>query len=286
MDSSNHWYGHAHILAEYCGLDPENPPRIDGVLQHGWTFVHGFGGAHNPPHGFAKYAWSDVCRRRGQAHGWRDYHVIGAPFLYLNRVMPPEPDAPEPEGTIWYPFHGTVDFEQVEGSHADLIKEIREHEDGPVTICLYYVEYDQPEVRKHYEDSGFRVICHGRRGQYWQGGDTDFLRKQLTELRRHKRVASNRLTTALFYGAAIGLQPALYGDPMTFVDGRTGFDASEWLPDVFPEMHSADIDQLTAQRIALRELGADALMSPEELRIALGWQHLWAAQQEEERTTA
>ena len=49
MDSSNHWYGHAHILAEYCGLDPDAPPRIDGVLQHGWTFVHGFGYGHRPP---------------------------------------------------------------------------------------------------------------------------------------------------------------------------------------------------------------------------------------------
>lgn len=280
LDSSNHWYGHAHILAEYCGLDPQNPPRIDGVLQHGWTFVHGFGGSHQPPHGFTKFAWSDVCRRRGQAIGWRDYQVIGAPFLYLDKVMPPGPDDPEPEGTIWYPFHGTKDFEQVEGDHGSLIDEIRAHEDGPVTVCLYYVEYDDPEVRKHYEDSGFRVICHGRRGLFWQGGDTDFLRKQLKELRLHKRVASNRLSTAIFYGAAIGLQPAVYGDPMQFVGGKEGFDFTELLEHFYPELHGTAIDRPTAQAIALRELGADALMSAQELRVALGWQGIWQAEQE------
>lgn len=283
MDSSNHWYGHAHILAEYCGFDFDSPPRIDGVIQHGWTFVHGFGSAHQPPIGFTKLAWSDVCRRRGQAIGWRDYAVIGAPFLYLDRIMPPDANAPEPEGTIWYPFHGTKDFEKVEGSHADLVKEIQDHEDGPVTVCLYYVEYEDPAVRAHYEDAGFRVICHGQRGLLWQGGDTDFLKRQLTELRRHRRVASNRLSTAIFYGAAIGLQPAVYGDPMTFVDAKEGYDATELLEHWYPELHGTDIDRAAAQRIALRELGADYLMSPEELRITLGWHEEWQRRQQDEK---
>src|SRR5262245_31609709 len=115
MDSSNHWYGHAHILARHCGLDAQQPPRINGVIQHGWTFVHGFGFGHRPPEGFAKYVWSDVCRRRGQSIGWRDYYVIGAPFLYLLQ-QEPQPQE-EREGTIWYPFHGTADYEQLTGNH-------------------------------------------------------------------------------------------------------------------------------------------------------------------------
>jgi len=40
---ANHFYGHAHVLAGYCGLDPDDPPRIDGYLQHGWNVVDGLG---------------------------------------------------------------------------------------------------------------------------------------------------------------------------------------------------------------------------------------------------
>lgn len=281
MDSSNHWYGHAHILAEYCGFDFDSPPRIEGVLQHGWTFVHGFGFGHNPPPGFTKYVWSDVNRRRGQAIGWRDYVVTGAPLLYLDGMTPRDPDAPKPEGTIWYPFHGTVDFESVEGSHADLIHEIRETEgDRPVTVCLYYVEYEQPDVRQHYEDAGFRVISHGRRGRLWEGGNTGFLKEQLAELRRHERVASNRLSTAIFYGAGLGLDAGVYGDPMEFVGGRAGFIGENLLEHTFPGLHGRFLDRDHAGTVARRELGADALMSPEELRLALGWQQRWLERQE------
>ncbi|WP_265447738.1 hypothetical protein [Flexivirga meconopsidis] len=275
MDSSNHWYGHANILADYCGFDFDAPPRIEGVVQHGWTFVHGFGFGHQPPIGFTKYAWSDVCRRRGQAIGWRDYQVIGAPMLYLDRLLPPAPDDPEPEGTIWYPFHGTIDYEAVSGDHDRLIAQINEVEDGPVTMCLYYVEYEIPAIRRKYEDAGFRVITHGRRGQFWKGGDTDFLIKQLREVRRHKRLCSNRLATATFYGAAMGKECGIYGDPMEMHGVKPGFDGGPLLDWTFPQMRGEHLDPGAAQATADRELGRDALMSPDELRLALGWQHEW-----------
>ncbi|CAM2923515.1 MULTISPECIES: hypothetical protein [Dermacoccus] len=271
MDSSNHWYGHAHVLAEYCGLDAEHPPRINGVIQHGWTFVHGFGYGHNPPGGFAKYVWGDVNRRRGQAIGWRDYVTIGAPFLYLDRLRPRAEDAPEPEGTIWFPFHGTVDWESVHGDHDRLIREIQEVEDGPVTMCLYYVEYEQDEIRERYEEAGFRVITLGQRGTFYQGGTTNFLERQLDELRKHKRVASNRLSTAMFYGIASGLDPAVYGDPMDIPGIKQGFDGTHLLEKTFPELHGVHLDLEQARAVCDEELGRDYLMSPTELGLALGW---------------
>lgn len=272
MDSSNHWYGHAHILARYCGLDDADPPPIKGVLQHGWTFVHGFGYGHRPPLGYARFAWSDVCRRRGQAIGWREYYIIGAPFGYLMAMEPPDPNAPEPEGTIWYPFHGTVDFEGVSGDHSDLIAEIKDTEPGPVTMCLYYVEYEQPAIRQEYEDAGFRVICHGRRGTKWAGTTSNFLHNQLRELRRHKRVCSNRLSTATFYGMAAGLEAGIYGDPMELVDVKDGFNGQRLLEHTFPELHTAHVDIERGRELARQELGLDQLLDPTELKLILGWQ--------------
>jgi hypothetical protein len=269
MDSSNHWYGHAHILARFCGLGDGAPPRINGVIQHGWTFVHGFGFGHQPPEGFARFAWSDVCRRRGQAIGWRDYYVIGAPFLYLAQ-MDPEPQL-ERKGTIWYPFHGTPDYESLVGDHSRLIDEIKEVETGPVTVCLYFIEYEQQEVRRRSEDEGFRVICHGSRGAKWRGGSANFLDNQLAELRRHERVASNRLSTAIFYGTAMGCEPAVYGDPMELVGVKEGFNGERLLEAWYPELHGQHLDLQACREIADEELGRQWLLSPDEMVMVLGW---------------
>lgn len=271
MDSSNHWYGHAHVLARWCGLDEENPPPINGVIQHGWTFVHGFGAAHKPPAGRPKFVWADVNRRRGEAVGWSNYLVIGAPFAYL-AAQEPVPDE-ERHGTIWYPFHGTVDFEQVVGDHHRLVREIREVEGDDVTVCLYYVEYENPVVRGYYEDAGFRVICHGHRGALWQGTDRFFLHRQLAELRRHKKVASNRLSTAIMYGSLVGCESGIYGDPMDFQGVKDGFDGQPLFQAWWPYMFGEHADTEAAQALARSELGADLLLPPEELAHLLGWTH-------------
>ena len=267
MDSSNYWYGHAQALAQYCGLDAL--PPIHGIIQHGWTFVHGYGAAHKPPMGLTKFVWSDVCRRRGQILGWRDYQPIGAPLLYLDAILPH--DEGEREGTIWYPFHGTPDFEKVDGNHAALIDEIKDTESGPVTMCLYFVEYEMPHVRQLYEDAGFRVICHGQRGAKWQGTDANFMVRQLLELRRHKRVASNRLSTALFYGIQAGCEPAIYGDPMELVDMKAGFDGEALFRAWYPELFGAEVDLDRARELAAQELGVADMMPPDELALTLGW---------------
>lgn len=275
MDHTNHWYGHAHILAEYCGLDPDAPPPIRGVLQHGWTFVHGYGANHVPDPSLTKLVWSDVVRRRAHLLGWRDLAVIGAPFAYLEAMTPaPETAA---EGTIWYPFHGTREYEQVEGDHGRLVDTIRATETGPVTVCLYYVEYEDPAVRREYEAAGFRVICHGYRGANRVGTDRQFLVRQLAELRRHRRVASNRLSTAVLYGASLGREAVVYGDPMTFQDGKPGFVDNGLLDALYPEFFGTATDPAVTTPIARAEIGSDRLVDPDELGYLLGWKEPWLA---------
>jgi hypothetical protein len=268
MDSSNHWYGHAHILAAYCGKDAAKPPRINGIVQHGWNILHGFGPGHEPPVGFVKYVWSDASRRRGQLIGWRDYAVIGSPWAYLLAQQPEQPG--ERSGTIFYPFH-TWEQGAVEGDHGELIARIKATEPGPVTVCLYWIEYDMPEVRGAYEEAGFRVICHGQRGTFWKGTDTRFLYKQLAELRRHKRVASNRLTTAIFYGASVGCEAGVYGPQMDFLEDRGGFDAKHYIQRLHPGLHAESIERDLLAEVTRSELGLDVLLSPQELSYELGW---------------
>ncbi|MFI7602635.1 hypothetical protein [Actinoplanes sp. NPDC049681] len=266
MHHANHFYGHAHVLAAYCGLNPEDPPRINGYLQHGWNVVDGLGAGTPYVSGRPIFVWSEQTRRRAWSMGRRYATTVGAPFLYLLSTAGSDDGTPR-EGTIWYPFHGW-EGQHVVGNHQRLIDEILETEDGPVTFCLYWHEFRDDRTRRRYEQAG-RVICHGYRGLRWRDTDTRFLHHQLAELRRHRRVASNRLSSAVLYGAAVGCEPAVYGDPMELAGEVRPI--AERIRRQWPELHGKSPDPGAARESALAELGADALASPAELREVLGW---------------
>lgn len=272
MHHHNHYYGQAHILARYAGLDDAYPPRMRGYLQHGWNIGDGWNPVHEFYDGAWRFTWSDAVRRRGHALGRRNYHSIGAPFLYLLDLEPSLGVVPEEEreGTLWFLFHGW-EGGKIEGDHKRLIDEIRETEPGPVTFSLYYTEYDRPEIRRSYEDAGFRVVSFGRRGFSYEGTDPRFLYKQLAELRKHKRVAANRLSTAVFYGIAAGCEPAVYGDPMEMAGENPLFGGEARIARLWPEMLGKEIDLAAARATTDLELGVPWMMPPAELRMLFDW---------------
>ena len=267
MHHANHFYGHAHVLAEYCGLDRNKPPRIDGYVQHGWNVVDGLGGGTPYVSGRPIFVWSEQTRRRAWSMGRRQATVTGSPWLYLLAINPEPKPAREREGTIFYPFHGW-ERQGVRGDHQRLIDEVIATEPGPVTFCLYWHEYHIPEIRAQYERAG-RVVCHGYRGHQWRGTDKRFLYNQLAELRRHRRVASNRLGSAVLYGVAAGCAPAVYGDPMQLE--REDVATAERIRRQWPELHGVNPDPVEATASALAELGDGQLARPAELRAMLGW---------------
>ncbi|HEY3000885.1 MAG TPA: hypothetical protein VGJ44_00920 [Kribbellaceae bacterium] len=272
MHHHNHYYGQTHILARYAGLDDVHPPRIPGYLQHGWNVGCGWNPMHEFFDGSWRYVWSDGPRRRGHALGRRGYHVIGAPWLYLMDLEPDLGVVPddEREGTLWFLFHGW-EGGKIQGDHARLIDEIRETEPGPVTFSLYYTEYERPEVRAAYEKAGFEVICFGKRGWNYEGTDRLFLYKQLEALRRHRRVASNRLSTAILYGIAAGCQPAVYGDPMSMAGENPVFGGTDRLERLWPELIGKDVDYEAARQTTDYELGRPWILPPAELRMIFDW---------------
>jgi hypothetical protein len=272
MHHANYYYGHAHVLARYCRLDePVHPPRMRGYYQHGWNI--GDGQAPGVPYvaGSKMFVWSEQVRRRAWSLGRRDVIVTGAPFAYL-AAMQPAPAAADTarEGTLFYPFHGW-EGQQVHGDHHRLIAELRSVEPGPITVCLYWNEFRQRRVRATYERAGLRVICHGYRGFRWRDHDRDFLVRQLAELRRHKRVVSNRLCSAVWYGVLAGCEAAVYGDPMTIENADRVYGGEPRIRSQWPELYGYETDRTVCAELARHELGADRLVGPAELRSYLGW---------------
>ncbi|NUT22489.1 MAG: hypothetical protein HOV77_25230 [Hamadaea sp.] len=276
MHHANQFYGHTYVLARYCEMpDPDHPQRLDGYLQHGWNIGDGLAPGVPFVHGSPLFVWSERTRRRAWSQGRRNVVAIGAPFAYLLEVCPPEPAAGEREGTIFYPFHGW-EGQQILGDHRRLAREIAETESGPVTVCLYWNEHQQPEIQAVYADAGFRVVCHGRRGFWWRGQDREFLVRQLTELRRHRRVASNRLTSAIWYGLLAGCEAAVYGDPMVLENADATFGGYSRIASQWAALHGRETDAEVCRELARQELGADLLAGPAELRVLFGWQQTWA----------
>ena len=276
MHHHNHYYGLAHIMARYGGFDDEFPPRMRGYLQHGWNVGCGWNPVHEFFDGAWRYVWSDGPRRRGHALGRRNYHVIGSPWLYLSEMEPDLGKVPEQDrkGTLWFLFHGWEAAgmgAKIHGNHARLIDEIRETETEPVTISLYYTEYERPEVRRAYEEAGFEVICFGKRGWNYEGTDRKFLYKQLAAFRKYKRVAANRLSTAVFFGVAAGCEPAVYGDAMELEGDNPLFGGQARIARLWPDMLGKDIDIEVARAITDEELGRAWMMPPAETRMLFDW---------------
>ena len=271
MHHANYHYGHAHLLARYCNLaDPDHPPRLQGYLQHGWNMGDGFAPGTPYVEGSRIFVWSEETRRRSWSQGRREVIVVGAPFAYLTTMEPEPADAPPGEGTIFYPFHGW-EGQQISGDHQRLIDEVKATETGPVTACLYWNEFRMRGVRKIYEKAGFRVICHGYRGFWWRDHNRTFLVNQLAELRKHRRVISNRLCSAVWYGALAGREIAVYGDPMVLDNADPTFGGEPRLRRQWPEVYGYQTDYDACQALARKQLGADELAQPDELRALLGW---------------
>lgn len=273
MFRENNFYGHRDIFAQYIGTEPQ---PLRGTLQHGWNTIDGFGGLSDHADFPLRYVWSAIFARRGQSLGYRNYRVVGAPWSYLCEMNRDQINAAQVSehrnGTIFFPFHGW-EGAGVIGDYAALIDEIKRVEgDAKVTVCLYWLEFKNDSIRELFEEAGFRVISNGHRDFEHDELRNDFLDRQLAECLKHSKVASNRMCTAIVYGASVGCDVGIYGDPMELdrVDSPINFlrGRAELM---YPTFVGEHVKTAHVSAIARSQLGMDSLLSPSELAVTLEW---------------
>jgi hypothetical protein len=268
MFAENRHYGHAEILLAYCALPSST--RIPVRLQHGWQPGIGMRPRDMAQPG-PKIVWSSRNLERAREAGYRGAVPIGAPWLY----MPATPDAgPEhPRSVLVVPFHGW-EKQALHGSmnaYADALARLERDGFGPITVCLYWHEYEQVELRELFERRGCATTTMGHRND-----NPEFLRRQRQLIRQHAFVSSNRVSTATFYALAAGRPFFLHGPPvgLSESDDPTGEQFDRWQRDSFPEL--AREPSIERQRsIGEHELGAEHVRTPEQLRdlLLLGYEH-------------
>ena len=266
MDIQNHFYGHSAALALSAGL--RRPRHIQGILQHGWTTTSpALVLAHDFPHvgmdpRWPMLVWSHSSRGWSPETEERRSVAVGSPFLHLAKAARAAGWQPTDSGrTLWIPFHGTR-LVRVEGDHAALAREAFER-DGASTVCLHVEDADDPEIVRAWAAPGHRLVTAGRRR------DPDFLARILGLVGSARRVASNRLSTAVMYAAAIGKEVAVYGPPLAFTGDEVR--SVEQIRDLWPEFHGDTTPTDRTRPAAEAELGGTDLLPPAQLRTALGW---------------
>ncbi|HEV7189346.1 MAG TPA: hypothetical protein VGN28_15750 [Blastococcus sp.] len=208
------------------------------------------------------FVWTHASRGWSPDGESRGTVAIGSPFLYLERAARAAGwEASGMGPTLWIPFHGTR-LLRVRGDHVALAQDAFDRE-GPCTVCLHVEDAADPEIVAAWAAPGHHLVTAGRRN------DPDFLARILELIGSARRVASNRLSTAIMYAAAAGKEVAVYGPPLTLSGGEA--HTVEQIQDIWPEFHGEKTSTVETMAIAADELGAAALLPAAELRTTLGW---------------
>ncbi len=256
----NRFYGHSGVLASWAGVH-DRVPVLRGHVQHGWS--PGWPGSQKQRLApwLPLFTWTPEAARDARRMGFRWAEAIGAPFLYLIGSLG-DPHIPTDGSVIAFPFHQT-DRESPVGSHTEYANHLQATSVGPVVVSLYPADFAAPRVRSSYEERGFSLVCHGHRS------DPGFLCALYTSLARADRVVSNRLCTAIWYGAALGREVAVDG-PVFGASGWSSEALSAWDRDAGPEIFAERLRGDAAIEVAGPHLGASSVRQPAELSEMLG----------------
>jgi hypothetical protein len=194
---------------------------------------------------------------------------VGAPFLYLLGATDLDELRVEPtfqaKTTLAYLTHAGFRG-GVLGDHARFAAAVRERESGGVIQSVHWMDSNKHGVLRNYVDVGFELAFSGHRL------DPTYLENQLQRLLSVRRVVADQLGTGLLYAAALGREVEIYGQPFGH-SGRTDWaeKIERFTRRYVPELLEGPLVGEDARQLGGRELGADYVKPPDELRRILGW---------------
>ena len=260
--AENRFYGHLHVLAQYCGF--EGQPWLNGYLQHGWNATDGFGNYLGGKRVSNKYVWSKRCEFEIKDKGKSNVFAIGAPWLYLDDVYP-QLTKKSQSGTVAYPSHSST-WSKMGDTNKEYAKFLK-GKYGEVMVVLHRYDFANTEIRKSYESMGHSVTSHGIGTPWEKGFDPLFLKNQRDLVSGFSRVVSNSMSTAILYATSLGLIPEI-GGPISYTDKD---DKASQVGDGNTNWNEKIMKQENKQDLWKSELGLDCKKTPLELREILGW---------------
>ena len=271
LHGPNRYYGHEYILKRYCSV--RHPSVIVGDVQHGWRRDNGFYEMPGIPEQrrlekTTYFVWNRHNRREALNMGAGSVFAIGAPFIYLNQKRS---GTAEKGSLILFPFHTWekepyVDELESFRSYLHDIGHIRDSFTS-ITMCLYWLQYRNADLRELISAMGIRLLCLGNRD-----GNPQFLVNFMNHVSRFEYVSSNVYSSALFYALFMKRKAFIYGEcrPKEIRWMNTPNGLQDVMKREYPELLWENFADISHDEIGRRELGWEFRRSPGELRSLLG----------------
>lgn len=273
--TSNAYYGHLNVLRKYC--DKKIPVGIPGLLQHGWTIGPAIYSSTRKDLPFNFFVWNERNCILAQERGYNNVHVIGAPFLYLNLDQQYDLSRCEDgNNLLLFPVHttkkeGLLDPVFYFRRYVQEIEKIKAEFDN-IHACLYFREYDNPQIRKVFQNANISVttLGHGNR-------NSNFLANFVETTNGFEYVSSSILSTSVFYSLYLGKKVFIYGEMPN--PSETTWNVSTIgslndcfnLLDSYPVLSRENFDDKAHVEIGEYELGFKYKKTKHELADLFGW---------------
>ena len=287
-------YGHREILLAYARNADSSPSTraiLSAGLQHGWAGdANIWRVRHRNLTPAPRYVWEK--RFENDLPKSTKNIAIGAPWLYLLNLLGIEKgieyrlkNCSEKKEFLIFPGHNMWNTNKPLTDQANEFYEITKGKSA--TVCLYWIDFLQPRIRRAYEELGFKIECVGFLGNPTHSiqsniGRSEFLLELVELMLNHETILADEFSSGVLYGASIGLKIMFIDDYRTKEhdeilskdrDGSyLGFyaTASEWLENCFPEIYSTRDSGKKFIDFSYQELGADSLLTQSELS-EIGW---------------
>lgn len=273
----NEYYGHNLILRNYAKV--KLPYIIPGYLQHGWRPDCGICGdlsQHTEKEKSLRYfVWNSRNLEKAIDYGYKNVTPIGAPFVYLPPRKKINVNPKGPKSLLIFPLHST-DFEPFIDPLRVYKKYLKELNKiiplfKPISVCLYWYEYQNKKVRKLFEKENMEVVTLGHREK-----NPDFLINFRNLVDQYPYVSSNMYSSAVFYSLYMGKKVFILGKPeyqdikLLKWKKRRIYDHDEF-SSLYPELLWKNFDDKSYSWIGEKELGLEFKRSPRELLEIFGW---------------
>lgn len=150
-----------------------------------------------------------------------------------------------------------------------------------VTVCLGYLDFCDPKIRRVYSQPGWKIECAGVRASKEfgspAGGRENFLKELFNIIEDVNVVIADELTTGQLYAACIGkeigLLPEVDSVNLTFSKWQTTAnfgDFNKKIRSTYPWLTGKNINMGMAGDIS-QALGIDTFKTPTELMNLLPW---------------
>lgn len=213
-------YGHREVLLAANNLDPKI--FFLGCLQHGWVSNALIQPTKNIKRNrllraYPHLVWTNKQRDFMIENGYKTVQAIGSPWSHLLKACKVQPGkrVDYKDGlkvrkrTLYFPRHSIPGV--TTNQNFDLAFLSKASSSSDLTVCLFWLDFVNPEVVARYQSTGAQVICLGYKGNVgidtpWapNGGRVMFLPNLLSLLNEYEIVATDEISTLFWYAASLG----------------------------------------------------------------------------------